>query len=1094
MTEKLVRIADNTTLLLLAFLTSASLLFPVFSNPGMTLVYKTCIVIAGLIFIMSNKLLKEEQKLETPIDGNLILLLAWYLVSSFYARNIFSAFNSAVTFTIFLLFFYIVYNYAKTHFTGFLFFIVAVAVLMCLYGLYQYYVGFDETLKYLAANNSSSLEAIKARLDSKRIFSTLIYPNTFAGFLILIIPAVIGLIKSEKKYRPYLIAALALFTINLFLTRSIGAFICLIVAAFLMLIFVTDQELKNFRRVYIGFVIISAGLLILVVKLRGLSAVLPEIGLKTESWIKMAAIISSRLFTGFGPGSFEQVYNDPAFGKSGFLKYAHNFIMQSGIETGVIGMGLLVLAGYSAYNSIIKNFYFIRTQDKKILVFSLLTGITAFLLHNLLDFEIYSFEITIVFLILLACLMSQMNIGLIQLKKLKLSYLLGINPGKRRSIIFYIILVILVLSAVTGGKQIYVLSLIYILVCTGFSMWSVSKEDIRRTNADVPLLLFTLWSGATLFITPNIYSGIKIYTLIVASAVVYYLSSQFLRRLDFRVTIANVIIVIGVMLGITAAGQFLYNYRSGLPLYADAFFPNPSLFSAYMCLPFAFLLSRLLFEKNMRMFTGKISMLVLITVAASLAYSKSGMLSILFAFVLISYYYHTHKDAVKDVPRQAAIKKWLIASLFTLIMILSFSPLTPSGEKMLNVSSDPFYFNRAEIYKSAASMGIARPFAGWGIGSFESIFPKFNFPIKAAARYQMETAFAHNEFLQLFAETGFPGAALLIWLLFTFIKRLPAYEGHKKLWAIKTGAYFSLAALLFHSLFYFTFHLPGIMLTAAVLASFVSEERFTIRTVSRESLLFTKIYYLPALLLSFIIFFLAIRPPAAHFLFDKYKHSGNYDLLYNAGLVDPLNSVYPYEKGLFYEKNGNLRQSIPFFESALKLDRKNYIYSLHSARAYAAIGDNIEALKRYKSAIAFSPYRAFGYSEIASFYFNHLNDAPDAEINLKKSIELEPNYIEAMNNLAVVYSFEKKYSGALAEYDRMELIYGTLKPITDYEKSIVSFPAYMIHSGKARIFMEKGNKNLSCAEYLKALSIDTVGAKNPELDSFCGKEINDKIK
>ena len=382
------------------------------------------------------------------------------------------------------------------------------------------------------------------------------------------------------------------------------------------------------------------------------------------------------------------------------------------------------------------------------------------------------------------------------------------------------------------------------------------------------------------------------------------------------------------------------------------------------------------------------------------------------------------------------------------------------------------------------------PIFGWGIGSFESIFPAFNFPIKGVARYQMNTAFAHNEYLQVFATTGIPGIIIVGFFLFSLMKKIPVYEGHKKLWSIKTAAYFAIGGILFHSLFYFTLHLPGILLTCAVLASFIAEEHYSIRTVSKEALLFTKIYYLPALLLSFILFFFAIIPAAAYFLNTKYVQHGNIDLLYDAALLDPLDSLYPFEKGLYYEKSGDLRASIPHFERAFKLDRKNYIYSLHIGRANAGIGDYEEALKYYNFSIAANPYRVFSYSELAGFYYNYLNEETKAEYNLQKSIEIEPYFLEGMNNLAAIYFSQKKYASALLEYDKMEEIIHTKVASSDYEKELLGVSYISVLQGRALTYLKNGMKSKACTEYQKALILGGVNARNPELENNCGKVIH----
>jgi O-antigen ligase/tetratricopeptide (TPR) repeat protein len=1085
MTEKLVKAVDYTILAVLGLVVAVSLLYPPFSKPGLTLIYESALVGAGFLFIMSHKLLKEELKIETPIDGNLFMLFAWSVISVVFSKSMFGSLNSAVTFCIMLLFFYITYNYAKKHFTRFLIFLTGVSVLLCLYGLYQYFFGFADTLKYISMQATGHLQAITERLVSRRVFSTFIYPNTFAGFLILMIPVALGLFKSERRYRPYLMAALVLMVANLILTKSVGAFISLIIATLIVLIFVNDATLTNFRRLFIIMLAVCVALLFVVLQMRGFSMFGEGVQAKFESYYKMLGIIKKFFLYGTGQGTFEDIYNSAAFGKSNYLKYAHNFILQAAIESGVIGLALFAAAGFKAYSSVIQNFYFIRTPRRKVLVFSLLISLTASLIHNLVDFDIYNFEICIVFLVLLAALMSQINIGMIQLKKIKLSYLLGLSPGKRRTIIFYCVMSALALSVVTGGRQVYVLCIINTLIAAGFAIWSVSKEDLRRTDVDLPILLLLAWFGISLFITPDFYQGVFYLSMILGAVVLYYLSSQFLRRYQFRISITHFIIYTGFALSLVACGQYLFRFFKGAFPVADAFFPNQDLFAAYMSVPFSLLLSKLLFEKNIRLMAPKISMLVLMAVSASLAHSKSGMLTLIFVFVCVWIYYRSHRDGVKDMPAQVSFKSRMMACLLIVLAAMSFTPITPSGEKMLSVRQDPFYFNRLDIYKASLRMALANPIAGSGIGSYEKIFPAFNFPIDSPARYQKETPFAHNEALQTAATTGFTGLALLLLLFVALMNNTPSYEGHKKLWAAKAGAYFGVAGILFHSMFYFTLHVPGILFTIAVLASVFAAEKYSIKTVSKEALLFTKIYYFPALIFAFILFSFVIRPAAGSFLFDRYRHTARYDYLAQASLAEPFNASYQYERGFYFEQSGNLRAAVPFFENALKYDRLNYIYRLHLARAYAGLGDITAAIKNYNMAIAANPYRAFTFAEFSDFYTGVLNDRENAEKLLTQALAIEPDYTGAMANLAVLYWSEKKYSAALKNYDSIIDIISVYTPLNSYEKTLLYAPAAGIFMNRALLLKDMNRKKESCADYLSSLA--SGGRRSAALDNYCGK-------
>jgi tetratricopeptide (TPR) repeat protein len=1101
MTEKLHKIADSSILIIVGFLTAAPLFFPPSTNPDMTLFYLGCVVAAGLIFVLSNKILKEELKIETPIDGNILLLFAWFLITSVTARNILASFNSAVIFTSFLLLFYVAYNYAKKYFTQFLVFIVAASCVLSGIGIFQFAMALGT-----GDGGNGWISNLSRRFLARHAFITLISPGAFSGLLILVIPVVIGLIRTRKRHRYSLTAALAVLCAGLILTRSIGAFISLIAGVFLMLLFVNDQALSRFRRLFLLMLFISIVILAAAIKLRGISVVLPEMQAKLTGFLRMMDVILAYPLFGGGAGSFEALYNNPEFGKAEHLKYASNFLIQACVETGIPGLILLVAAGFSAYSSVIRNFYFLRTPYKKIMVFSLLTGITAFLIHNLVEADIYSFEISVVFVIILAALLSQVNIGLIQLKKVKLAYLLGINPGRRRTLIFCVILGVLALSAVTGGKQTYVLTAMNVLITAGFAMWSVSKEDIRVTSVDLPVVAGLAWATLLLFITPDIYSGFGLYSLLIGAAVLYYLSSQFLRRHNFRIIISNFLVSIGVVAGVAAIIQYFYKLAVHAPgtAFADGFFPNQSLFSAYLAVSFSMLLSKLLFEKKADFFITRTVCLALIAFAASLSYSKSSMLALLFCLAATAVFYRLNKNSMKDMPEGAARKAWLVAGAFALLMFLTFSPFSPSGRKMLDTAADPFYFNRAGIWKASVKMGLARIFTGWGAGSFLGVFQMFNFPVNGVSRFQMNSPFAHNEYLQAFAEGGLPGLLIFGWLLFCVFRTPPGNAGDKKVWAARCGAYFGLAALAFHSFFYFTLHLPGILYTAAILAPMVTVEKKSIRTVSREALLFTKVYYLPALILSFIIFSMAIRPALGLYLYDRYaggnpsdRERGKYEAINSASFADPLNAAYIDEKGMYFAERGNMRTAIPLFERALKFDSLNFIYSLHAARAYAAMGDRDEALKYYEHSLAASPYRAFTYMEEASYRLSGADregayslplTGDRIESLVKKSIELEPSYLEARNFMAVIYRRDKNFSGALGEYDTMDSILESKKGATPDEQRLLSIPPYATALGRALVYMDMGGKKDACFWYGEAMKKGSIEEQGLTLQKYCGAE------
>lgn len=1091
MTDRILKILDISVLALLGLTTLFSLVFPAFMHFDAGIFYRVAISAAGFLFILRAKLLKTEDKIETPIDAHLFLLFIWTIITVINARNWFVSFNAAVGFFVLLLFYYMVYAYARKYSRHFTVFLAAAVSLLCLYGLYQYFFGFSDTLQYLAAHPTDHDAALIDRIKSGRVFSTLIYPNSFAGLLVLAIPVAAGLIKNEKKLRLLFIPVLALLAANLVLTKSLGAFISLIAAVTLVFFSASDPALRAFKNYLLAILALSAVIFGAVLYIRGPEHVIPALIPRFESWLKMLDIARHYPITGTGPGSFEEIYNNGGFSASPYLKFAHNAALQAMIELGLPGLIIILLAAFYSVRSILQNFYFTRTPQRKVAITALLTGLIAFLLHNMADFDIYNFELALVFTAALAVLMSQVTIGSIEIKKIKLTYLLGLNPGKRRSVVFACILAVLAFSAVTAGKFSPVLSLIYIFITSAAAIWSVSKEDIRVTNLDMPVLSLAALSVISLTYTPDLYTGLKYLTMYAAAIGLYYLYSQFLRRYTYKIIITNFLIWTGVILCGVALIQYGYRYFTHDPagLFADAFFPNNNIFAAYLALPFGFLLSRVLFEKRINFLGLKIFMLFVFIITAGLARSKAGMLQTGFVFAGMWAYYRFYRDAVKDAPGRIAFKSGLMKVLLVFILGTSFTPLLPSGEKILNagLGMDPQLMNRSGMYKATVEMIKEKPLFGWGLGSYEKVFPAYNFPADGIARYQFETPFAHNDLLQAGQSLGLAGLACLLWLIISLFLNTPEREGHRKVWAATAGAYFGLAGLILGSLFHFHLQVPGIIMTAAILAGMISREKYSIRTLPKEALFFTKIYYFPALIFIFILFSIAVKPAASWYLNSQYAKTKNYSFLSSGLQVEPLNPSYDFRIGLILEESSSFTDALARFKDSLRHDPRNYITLLHAARVSRNLGDYAGASDFYSLALSANPFRAFTMSETANFYITGMNNPDKAQEYLLKAINTEPNYAGARHSLALLRMQKGMYREALLEFDSIEEILTYNKPLTAFEKSLLDLPLETLFFNKAKLLNIMENFEESCYYYKKSYAISKNAETLEAMAVVCGR-------
>jgi O-antigen ligase len=121
--------------------------------------------------------------------------------------------------------------------------------------------------------------------------------------------------------------------------------------------------------------------------------------------------------------------------------------------------------------------------------------------------------------------------------------------------------------------------------------------------------------------------------------------------------------------------------------------------------------------------------------------------------------------------------------------------------------------DRAAAARAALQLAADRPLTGTGPG--RAVLTWVQDSRRVTSRY------AHNEYLQVLAELGFVGLALLIVLLASLARTIWWGRPHAPSTAIWAGAVAGLAALAVHSALDFLWHLPAIPLAGAVLAGLV---------------------------------------------------------------------------------------------------------------------------------------------------------------------------------------------------------------------------------------------------------------------------------
>jgi len=153
---------------------------------------------------------------------------------------------------------------------------------------------------------------------------------------------------------------------------------------------------------------------------------------------------------------------------------------------------------------------------------------------------------------------------------------------------------------------------------------------------------------------------------------------------------------------------------------------------------------------------------------------------------------------------------------------------------------------RLGIDRDGLRMFAHRPFLGWGLGTFPVIYPEFR---------SFSTTFfvneAHNDYVQLIAEMGIAGFAVMIWFLVAF------YRGAArkwKNWEVSANGALALAALLgctgilVHSFLDFNLQIPANAALFYTLAALGAAKPIpeSVRRKRSNSLLIEEVWATPA--------------------------------------------------------------------------------------------------------------------------------------------------------------------------------------------------------------------------------------------------------
>jgi O-antigen ligase len=161
---------------------------------------------------------------------------------------------------------------------------------------------------------------------------------------------------------------------------------------------------------------------------------------------------------------------------------------------------------------------------------------------------------------------------------------------------------------------------------------------------------------------------------------------------------------------------------------------------------------------------------------------------------------------------------WLVVALVSAALAVAIALFEMSGGTLLSrlnemAANGTSETTRRLLWNDAIAMIHAEPFTGWGLGSYQIVYPLFS---KVSMPFIMDKA--HNDYLELTAGWGLP-ATLAWWGAFVWLVvicwRGFLHRRHDRVYPALAVAATILVAI--HSLFDFSLQMPAISLTYATI-------------------------------------------------------------------------------------------------------------------------------------------------------------------------------------------------------------------------------------------------------------------------------------
>ena len=360
-------------------------------------------LVALTAFLLEKSLTWDWKWIKTPLDKPIIFLLILSILSTVFSMNRPRSFWAILLLINYVIIFYLIVHTVRTRsdYRHLLWVIISMGAFLSLFGLFKKYMG--NPFPWWNYHNIPE--------TAGHLISTYGNRNHLTGYLEMALPLSLGLILTGYRgVRLFLLIVLsALLLLVLMLAFSRGGWVSGSLGLIFMGLVLMTSQYFNKKKVLVA--VIGGGFILIMIVLSSTAMVERFLTLgemdkgrsagRIKIWGAVVEMIEDYPVLGIGPGNFSTVFTQYLPPAENRHFYAHNDYIQSAAEIGLISIVIIAWMIAAVYR---RGFKKLKNQSRLVrgVTIGALSGITAILVHSMLDFNLHIPANALLFTVLVA--------------------------------------------------------------------------------------------------------------------------------------------------------------------------------------------------------------------------------------------------------------------------------------------------------------------------------------------------------------------------------------------------------------------------------------------------------------------------------------------------------------------------------------------------------------------------------------------------------------------------------------------------------------------------------------------------------------------